>query len=52
MGRRTRMFLLKSNSHQGWVFFETRLLRLRGGRVRKVQRGVTNEAVWLSGRPF
>jgi hypothetical protein len=24
------MFLLKPNSHQGWVFFETRLLRLRG----------------------
>lgn len=30
MGRRTRMFLLKPNSNQGWELFETHLWRLRG----------------------
>jgi hypothetical protein len=30
MGRRTRMFLLKPNSLQGWGFFEIHLLRLPG----------------------
>ena len=57
MGRRTRMFLLKLNSNQGCRrLFETQRLRLHGtspsGRARKVQRGMTYEAVWLSGRLF
>jgi hypothetical protein len=56
MGRRTRMFLLKLNSNRGWRLFETQRLCLHGtspnGRARKVQRGMTYEAVWLSGRLF
>ena len=39
MGRRTRMFLLKLNSNQGWGLFKTQRLRLHASLAQREHEG-------------
>jgi hypothetical protein len=48
MGRRTRMFLLKPNSNQGWGLFETKLLRLHGSLAQREHEKVQPEFAYRS----